>query len=94
MKPMDLTASRSNGNRIVVLAVMFVMALAFAFAPRASAQLDGVINGQLLDVAGKPWADMTIEAVSDQGSKTTTKSDKDGNFTIRGPAFRDLLADR
>ena len=49
-----------------------------------AAQLDGVINGQLLDVAGKPWADMTIEAVSDQGSKTTTKSDKDGNFTIHG----------
>lgn len=84
MKPMDLTASRSNGNRIFALAVLFVAALMCAVAPRASAQLDGVINGQLLDVAGKPWADMTIEAVGDQGTKTTTKSDKDGNFTIRG----------
>jgi Flp pilus assembly protein TadD len=84
MKPMDLTASRSNGNKVFVLAVMLVVALACTFAPRASAQLDGVINGQLLDVAGKPWADMTIEAVSDQGTKSTTKSDKDGNFTIRG----------
>jgi tetratricopeptide (TPR) repeat protein len=84
MKSMDLTASRSNGKRVFVLAVMFVAALVCALAPSASAQLDGVINGQLLDVAGKPWADMTIEAVSDQGNKTTTKSDKDGNFTIRG----------
>jgi tetratricopeptide (TPR) repeat protein len=84
MKPMDLTASRSNGNKVFVLVVMLVVALACTFAPRASAQLDGVINGQLLDVAGKPWADMTIEAVSDQGTKSTAKSDKDGNFTIRG----------
>jgi tetratricopeptide (TPR) repeat protein len=84
MKPRDLTASRSNGNTSWVLAVMLGLALTFALAPRGVAQLDGVINGQLLDVAGKPWADITIEAVSDQGAKTSTKSDSNGNFTFRG----------
>jgi len=83
MKPMDLTASRSNGSRAWILAVLFVFALSCAFGPRASAQMDGVINGQLLDVAGKPWAEMTIEAQSDQGQKVTAKSDKDGNFAFR-----------
>lgn len=53
-----------------------------ALAPRASAQ-DGVIQGQILDVTGKPWADLGIEAVSDQGAKSVTKTDKDGNFMMR-----------
>src|SRR5215475_15097995 len=84
MKPMDLTASRSSGRAAWVLAVLSLFALSCAFGPRALAQLDGVINGQILDVAGKPWPDMTINAEGDQGQKATTKSDKDGNFTIRG----------
>jgi len=79
MKPMDVIASRSNARNLCVSALLLLLAL----APRAAAQLDAVINGQLLDVAGKPWADMTIEAVSDQGAKTTAKSDKDGNFSFR-----------
>jgi tetratricopeptide (TPR) repeat protein len=82
MKPMDWTASRSNGRTAWIFAVLFAFALICAFGPRAWAQMDGVINGQLLDVAGKPWADMTIEAQSDQGQKATAKSDKDGNFSF------------
>jgi len=56
-------------------------------APRAAAQLDGTLSGNVLDVAGKPWAEMTIDAVSDQGAKLTTKTDKDGNY-----AFHNLRA--
>ncbi len=65
------------------LAMFFAAALSGVLAPRAAAQ-DGVVQGQILDVAGKPWADLAIEAVSDQGAKSDTKTDKDGNFVIRG----------
>jgi len=65
------------------LAMVFVAALSGVLAPRAAAQ-DGVVQGQILDVAGKPWVDLAIEAVSDQGAKSDTKTDKDGNFLIRG----------
>jgi tetratricopeptide (TPR) repeat protein len=82
MEPKDLTTSRSHRIASCMLALLLVFALAGALAPRAAAQLDGVINGQLLDVAGKPWADMTIEAVSEQGAKATAKSDSSGNFSF------------
>lgn len=66
-----------------VLAAAAMAALVCACAPRASAQGDGAIVGQLLDVAGKPWADIPMQAVSEQGSKVETKTDKDGNYAIR-----------
>jgi tetratricopeptide (TPR) repeat protein len=70
-------------NMSWVLAGALVAVLACVLTPRAVAQLDGAITGQLLDVAGKPWADISVEAVSDQGAKTETKTDKDGNFAFR-----------
>ncbi len=66
-----------------VTSIVLLAAFACAFAPRAAAQ-DGVVSGQILDVTGKPWGDLGIQAVSDQGAKSDTKTDKDGNFTIRG----------
>ena len=63
--------------------LVVLLALTCAFAPKAAAQ-DGMATGQILDVAGKPWVDVAIQAVSDQGAKTDTKTDKDGNFTFRG----------
>jgi tetratricopeptide (TPR) repeat protein len=69
---------------LLALAAFFAAALACVFTPRAAAQIEGVISGQILDVAGKPWADIGIQAVSDQGAKSETKTDKDGNFVIRG----------
>jgi len=63
--------------------MLLVAALASAFAPKAAAQ-DGQVNGQILDVTGKPWIDLGIQAVSDQGAKADTKTDKDGNFAFRG----------
>jgi tetratricopeptide (TPR) repeat protein len=49
-------------------------------APRAAAQNDATIRGQILDVVAKPWVGMTIQAVSDRGVKLETKTDKDGNY--------------
>jgi len=65
-----------------VIAAVVTAALACVFAPRAAAQ-DGAVTGQIMDVAGKPWADITIQAVSEQGAKSETKTDKDGNYAIR-----------
>src|SRR6266404_830287 len=73
---------RWKGNSWAMSIVLFA-ALLCAFAPKAAAQ-DGVVNGQILDITGKPWVDLGIQAVSDQGAKSDTKTDKDGNFTIRG----------
>ena len=71
-----------NWNSWVMSIIVFA-AFACALAPRAAAQ-DGVVTGQILDVTGKPWADLAIQAISDQGAKSDTKTDKDGNFAIRG----------
>jgi tetratricopeptide (TPR) repeat protein len=70
-------------TKFEALAIIFAAALSGVLVPRAAAQ-DGVIQGQILDVAGKPWVDLGIQAVSDQGAKSDTKTDKDGNFLIRG----------
>src|SRR3984893_6203486 len=51
--------------------------------PRAAAQGDGVVRGQILDVTGKPWGDMGMQLVSDQGAKQYTKTDKSGNYSFR-----------
>jgi tetratricopeptide (TPR) repeat protein len=81
MKPFKFSAPRFHANTSWMLAVLLAMVLACVVAPRASAQ-QGSITGTLLDVAGKPWPDITVDAVSDQGAKLTTKSDKDGNFSF------------
>ena len=65
------------------LATILIVALASFFAPHAAAQSDGGISGKILDVQGKPWADMAVQAVSDQGAKSDTKTDKDGNYAFR-----------
>ena len=66
-----------------MLAAILVAALTSVLAQRAAAQNDGVIRGQIMDIAGKPWADIGIQAVSDQGAKLETKTDKDGNYSFR-----------
>ena len=52
--------------------------------PRAAAQNGVAIRGQILDVTGKPWADIGIQLASDQGAKQDTKTDKSGNYSFRG----------
>jgi tetratricopeptide (TPR) repeat protein len=63
--------------------VVLIAALIGVLAPGAAAQNDGVIRGQVINVDGKPWPDMTIQAVSDMGAKAETKTDKDGNYAFR-----------
>ena len=65
------------------MSIVVLAACVFALAPRAAAQ-DGQVSGQILDVTGKPWADVGIQAVSDQGTKSDTKTDRDGNFSFHG----------
>src|SRR6266403_909830 len=52
-----------------------------AWAPRAAAQ-DSGIAGQIMDVVGKPWADIPVQIVSDQGVKSETKTDKNGKYSF------------
>jgi len=66
-----------------VLAAILLAALASVLTPRAAAQLDGVIRGQIMDIVGKPWADLAVQVVNDQGAKQETKTDKDGNYSFR-----------
>jgi tetratricopeptide (TPR) repeat protein len=64
-----------------VLAAILVAALASVFSPRAAAQM-GSISGSIMDVNAKPWAEVTVRAVSDQGAKQETKTDSAGKFAI------------
>jgi len=66
-----------------VLAAIVLAALASVLTARAAAQLDGVIRGQIMDIVGKPWADLALQVVNDQGGKQETKTDKDGNYAFR-----------
>jgi len=68
-------------NKPVVLTAILVAALALASAPRAAAQM-GSISGQIMDINGKPWAGLTVQATSEQGGKQTAKTDNDGKYSI------------
>jgi len=35
-----------------------------------------------MDVNGKPWTEVTIRAVSDQGAKQESKTDSGGKFSL------------
>jgi tetratricopeptide (TPR) repeat protein len=69
-------------HRSWALAAVLVAVLMSFFVPRALAQSDGSIRGTILDVEGKPWADLAIQAVSEQGTKVETKTDKNGEYVI------------
>ena len=62
------------------LAAVFAAALVCVNAPRARAQTGGSISGTILDVVGKPWYNVPMQAVSDQGAKQETKTDADGKY--------------
>jgi tetratricopeptide (TPR) repeat protein len=64
-----------------VLAAIAVAALASILAPRAAAQA-GSISGTILSMEGKPWPEVTIRAVSDQGAKQETKTDSAGKYSL------------
>jgi hypothetical protein len=55
-----------RANNFLVLAAVVFAALISVLAPAASAQT-GSVSGVILDVNEKPWAGVTVQAVSDQG---------------------------
>ncbi len=63
-------------------AAILAIALASLLAPRAAAQM-GSVSGTILDISGKPWADVTVRLVSDQGGKQEAKTDSGGKYIIR-----------
>ena len=63
-------------------AAILAMVFAGLLAPRASAQM-GSVSGTILDIQGKPWGDVTIRLVSDQGGKQESKTDGGGKYIIR-----------
>jgi tetratricopeptide (TPR) repeat protein len=65
---------------LALLAILMV-GLAGVLAPRAAAQT-GSISGSIIDVNGKPWAEVVIRTVSDQGAKQETKTDSGGKFSV------------
>src|SRR5467141_2299534 len=73
--------SMKSFKRSGALAAILVAALLCLLAPRAGAQT-GSISGTILDVNGKPWAEVVIRAVSDQGAKQETKTDSGGKFSL------------
>src|SRR5713101_4680426 len=64
-------------------AAIAIAVLAGICAPHAAAQNNGSISGQILDITGKPWADLGIQAVSDQGAKQEGKTDQNGKYVVR-----------
>ena len=66
-----------------LLAAILVAALASVLAPGAAAQL-GSISGTILSMEGKPWPEVTMRAVSDQGAKQEAKTDSAGNYSFQG----------
>jgi tetratricopeptide (TPR) repeat protein len=64
------------------LAAVFAAALVCMGAPRAKAQTGGSISGTIYDVVGKPWANIPMQSVSDQGMKAETKTDADGKYSF------------
>jgi tetratricopeptide (TPR) repeat protein len=65
----------------LALLATLMAGLAGVLAPRAAAQT-GSISGSIMDVNGKPWAEVVIRTVSDQGAKQETKTDSGGKFSV------------
>jgi tetratricopeptide (TPR) repeat protein len=70
-------------NKSVMGTAILAAALFSTLAPRAAAQT-GTISGQVLDINGKPWVGLTMQAESEQGAKQTAKTDSDGKYSIPG----------
>jgi tetratricopeptide (TPR) repeat protein len=69
-------------GKSMLLAVLLAGVLATILTPNAAAQT-GSIAGTILDINGKPWFGLNVEAVSEQGAKLDAKTDAEGRFVIR-----------
>jgi tetratricopeptide (TPR) repeat protein len=66
----------------MMFAVLVAGALVTVLAPHAAAQ-NGSIAGTILDINGKAWFGLNVEAVSEQGQKFDAKTNAEGRFEIR-----------
>jgi len=85
------------------LATLLTLGLLSFISPRAAAQ-DGRVGGTIIDLDGKPWADLPIKLKSDQGVTQDTKTDasgkymfvnlKSGKYTVivQAPQFKDPVS--
>lgn len=78
-----MSRSANRGRISMLAATLVALAVSFLFAPKAAAQ-SGSVGGTVLDVNAKPWPDLTVEVVSEQGAKQSVKTDHDGKYTIGG----------
>ncbi|MGA2418653.1 MAG: tetratricopeptide repeat protein [Candidatus Acidiferrum sp.] len=83
MTSFEQSGMRQRNVIYLALALMLLALVLGVAVPRAAAQADGVITGTILTVDGKPWPDLSMQSVSDQGAKLETKTDKDGNYAFR-----------
>ena len=68
--------------RSMMYAALLAGTLVTMLSPNAAAQ-NGSIAGKILDVNGKPWFGLNVEAVSEQGAKYDAKTDAQGEYAIR-----------
>jgi tetratricopeptide (TPR) repeat protein len=66
----------------MMYAALLAGTLATMLSPNAAAQ-NGSIAGKILDINGKPWFGLNVEAVSEQGAKYDAKTDAQGEYTLR-----------
>jgi Flp pilus assembly protein TadD len=64
------------------LGALLMLALISFFAPRATAQYNGTIQGTILNFDGKPFADLPVSLKGEQGSSVETKTDATGRFVF------------
>ncbi len=65
----------------MMFAVLLAGAMVTMLAPHAAAQ-NGSIIGTIIGVDGKPLANLSVEAVSDQGAKYSGTTGTDGSYAI------------
>jgi hypothetical protein len=65
-----------------MFAALLAGTLVTMLSPNAAAQ-NGSIAGKILDINGKPWFGLNVEAVSEQGAKYDAKTDAQGEYAIR-----------
>ncbi len=65
------------------------VALVLLYSPRAAAQFEDVLKGEVLNIEGKPYPDLEVQVKSETGQILTVKTDKNGLFTVNhlGPGL-------
>jgi tetratricopeptide (TPR) repeat protein len=81
MERFELSSARRYKIISLMLAAMLAALVMGSVAPRATAQSE--VSGTITTVDGKPWVELGVQIVSDQGAKQDTKTDKDGKYTFR-----------